>query len=113
MSLEAELQKTVEIAIQRAMEAKGGPLPGLPILALLVGAPMIKSHSATLIDALLGMLIGSMIDRGDSDGAIRAKFEETLHALRAALADPTLTARAKALVTTMRDLADDAKASPR
>jgi hypothetical protein len=103
VSIETEIQKTIESAIQRAMEVKGGPLTGLPILGLLVGAPMIKSREATLLDALLGMIVGSMIDRGDSDGKIRGKFEETLLAIRSAIADPAMAERAKKLVAAMED----------
>lgn len=108
MSIESEIQKTVEVAIERAMQSKGGPLPGLPVLALLVGAPMIKSREATLVDSLLGMLVGSMIDRGDSDDKIRGKFEETLRTIRVALADPALAERAKKLVATLEDHRDGA-----
>ena len=106
MSIETEIQKTVEKAIEKAMIAKGGPLPGLPILALLVGAPMIKSREATLIDSLLGMIVGSMIDRGDSDAKIRDKFEETLRTIRAAFADPEMGVRVKKLIASMEDPRD-------
>jgi|WetSurMetagenome_2_1015567.scaffolds.fasta_scaffold1005953_2 hypothetical protein len=101
MSVESEIQKAVAAAVENAMKVKSGPLPGLPILALLVGAPMIKSREATLIDSLLGMLVGSLIDRGDSDEQIRAKFEQTLRALRSALADPELLNNTKKLVAAM------------
>jgi hypothetical protein len=101
VSIEAEIQKTVHAAIEKAMEAKGGPIPGLPILGLLVGAPMMKSTEATLIDSLLGMLIGSLVDRGESDERIMARCEGTLRAIRTALADPNLADRAKKLVASM------------
>lgn len=109
MSIETEIQKTVEAALERAMAAKGGPVPGLPILALLVGAPMIKSREATLVDTLLGMLVGSMIDRGDSDAKILGKVEEHVRAIRSALADPELTVRMKRLVSSMDDHRDDVR----
>jgi hypothetical protein len=101
MSIESEIQKTVRDAVEKAMEAKGGPLPGIPILAMLVGAPIMKSREATLIDTLLAMLIGSLVDRGDSDEKILAKCEGTLRTIRSAMTDPAVLERVKILSTEM------------
>jgi hypothetical protein len=97
MSIESEIQKTVREAVEKAMEAKGGPLPGIPILAMLVGAPMMKPREAMLIDVLFGMLIGALIDRGDNDEKILAKCESTLRAIRTAMTDSTVLERIKIL----------------
>lgn len=93
MSIEDDIRKIVENAVDKAVIAKGN-VPGMPIFGLLVGAPFMKSREATLIDSLLGMLIGSMTDRGDTDAQIMAKCQDTLRKIRAALADHEIRQRA-------------------
>jgi hypothetical protein len=102
MSIETEIQKTISDAVQRAMDIKGDPRLGLPVLALLVGAPVVKTREATLIDTFLGITVGAMIDRGDSNEKILGRVEEALRLIRGAIADPDLIERYKAVAEEIR-----------
>lgn len=98
MSVEEEIQKTVAAAIERALDVKS--VPGLPVLGLLSG--QLKTTDDRLVDAMLGMLIGSLLDRGATDLQVRHKVNQILAALRGALEDPAVTARAKDLALAVK-----------